>query len=74
MFRGNTGKWSRWGLGFLWGQRRGRQLEAVLGHVLETRLVQCVPGHALPCGLRTQDLVRDQVESGSPGNLPWTKN
>lgn len=39
MFRGDAGKWSRWGLGFLWGlEGGGQQLEDVLGHVLELRL------------------------------------
>lgn len=40
MFRGDAGKWTRWGLGFL-GVRvegRGQQLEDVLEHVLELRL------------------------------------
>lgn len=50
----------------------GQQLEAMLGHVLETRRVQWVPGQALECGPRIWDLVKDQVESGGPRNLPWT--
>lgn len=45
MFRGDAGKWSRWGLGFLWGlEGGGQQLEDVLGHMLEPRLAPLCRG------------------------------
>lgn len=38
MFRGDSGKWSRWGLGFLWGWRRRAAAGGCVGHALEPHL------------------------------------
>jgi len=58
---GADGAWDSYG-----GWGGGQQLEATLGHVLETRRVQWVPGQALECRPRMWDLGKDQVESGGP--------
>lgn len=67
MFRGDSGKWSRWGLGFLWGWRRRAAAGGCVGHALEPHLAPVGAGTCARVCLGHGSWGREQARSDGSG-------